>query len=155
MSYLLLKWVHIVSATILFGTGIGTAFQMLMANCRGDVSQIYFATRTAVLADIVFTTPAVVVQLITGVMLVQKLGYSFMDFWVAWSLVLYFFAGACWLPVVWLQIRMRDMAKAALASGNSLSEDYWKLDRWWIGLGMLAFPAILVVFFLMVFKPTG
>ena len=155
MSYLLLKWIHIVSATILFGTGIGTAFQMLMANRRGDVSQIYFATRTAVLADLIFTTPAVVVQLITGVMLVQKLEYHFSDLWVVWSLVLYFFAGACWLPVVWFQVKMRDMAKAALASGNSLPDRYWTLDRWWIGLGMLAFPAILAVLFLMVFKPTG
>lgn len=153
MSYLLLKWIHIISATILFGAGIGSAFHMFMANRRGKIEEIYFAARTVVLADYVFTAPAVIVQLITGMMLIQMQDYSFTDFWIAWGLALYFFAGACWLPVVWMQIKMRDMAKSALETGEPLPDRFWKLDRWWILLGTLAFPAIIVVFYLMVFKP--
>ena len=153
VSYLLLKWIHIVSATILFGAGIGSAFHMFMANRRGTVEEIYFATRTVVLADYMFTLPAVVVQIITGAMLVHELGHSFAEFWIAWGLALYFFAAACWLPVVWIQIRMRDMAKISAETNKPLPADYWKMDRWWMILGGLAFPAILIVFYLMVFKP--
>ncbi|MDA7947006.1 MAG: DUF2269 domain-containing protein [Hyphomicrobiaceae bacterium] len=153
MSHLFLKWVHVVSATILFGTGIGTAFYMLMANRRGNVLEIYSAARTAVLADYIFTAPAVVVQLATGLLLVQNLGYSLSDPWILLSLALYFFAGACWLPVVVLQIKMRDIAKTALEAGEPLPGHFQTLDRWWIALGALAFPAILAVLYLMVVKP--
>ena len=153
LSYLLLKWIHILSATILFGAGIGSAFHMYMANRQGKIEDIYFAARTVVLADYLFTAPAVIVQLITGVMLVQTLDYGFTDFWVMWGLALYVFAGACWLPVVRIQIKMRDIAKTALESEEPLPDNFWKLDRWWLILGSLAFPAILVVFYLMVFKP--
>ena len=153
MSYLLIKWIHILSATILFGAGIGSAFHMFMANRQGKIEEIYFAARTVVLADYILTTPAVIIQLITGVMLVQMLDYRFTDFWVLWSLILYVFAGACWLPVIWIQIKMRDMAKTALDAGEPLPGNFWKMDRLWIILGSLAFPAILIVFYLMVFKP--
>ncbi len=153
MAYLILKWIHIVSATILFGTGIGSAFTLFMANRGGDVAAIYFAARHVVLADWVFTTPAVIVQLVTGIALLHTLGLSFAEPWVLWGLVLYLFAGACWLPVVWMQMEMRDMAKQALHAGAPLPARYWRFDRWWTGLGALAFPAILVVFYLMVFKP--
>ena len=153
MSYLLIKWIHILSATILFGAGIGSAFHMFMANRRGKVEGMYFAARTVVIADYLFTTPAVIVQLITGVMLVQMLNHDFTDFWVMWGMGLYLFAGACWLPVIWIQIKMRDMAKASMETGEQLPEVFWKMNRWWMILGSLAFPAILVVFYLMVFKP--
>jgi uncharacterized membrane protein len=153
VSYLLLKWIHILSATILFGTGIGSAFYMFMANRQGKIEEIYFATRIVVLADTVFTAPAVIIQLITGMLLVHMLDYSFTEFWVAWGIGLYFFAGVCWLPVVWMQIRMRNMAEYALESGELLPELFWKMDRWWIVLGSLAFPALVGVFYLMVFKP--
>lgn len=155
MEYLLLKWIHILSATILFGTGIGSAFYMFMANQRKDIAGIYFAVRHVVIADWVFTTPAVIFQLLTGLALVRVAGYDYSDFWVSWGLALYFFAGACWLPVVWLQIKMRDMAKAALETGEPLPPLYWRYDRWWVGLGCLAFPAIVIVYYLMVFRPSG
>lgn len=155
MDYLLLKWIHILSATILFGTGIGSAFYMFAANRRKNISDIYFAVRHVVIADWLFTTPAVITQLITGIGLVHVAGYSYSDFWIAWGLILYFFAGACWLPVVWIQIKMRDMAKHALETEQPLPERYWRMDRWWIILGSLAFPVIVVVFYLMVFKTTG
>lgn len=153
MEYLILKWVHILSATILFGTGIGSAFYMFMANRSKDTASIYFAVRHVVIADWLFTTPAVMLQLLTGTWLVFATGHNFTDLWVLWGLVLYVFAGICWLPVVWMQIKMRDMAKVAWENNVPLPERYWKMDRWWITLGSLAFPAIVVVFYLMVFRP--
>ena len=153
MDYLFLKWIHIISSTILFGTGIGSAFYVFMANRSKDVSSIYFAARHVVIADWVFTTPSIVIQLITGIGLAHIAGYPLTEGWVLWALVLYFFAGACWLPVVWLQMKMRDMAKHAMDTGEPLPEGYWKMDRWWIILGSLAFPTIMVVFYLMVYKP--
>ena len=134
-------------------TGLGSAFYMFMANRRGDVAGICFATRHVVLADWLFTTPSVIIQLVTGLWLVHLGGYSLTDSWIMWGIILYFFAGACWLPVVWMQIRMRDMARVALDSGSGLPERYWRMDRWWIILGALAFLAIVVVFYLMVMKP--
>lgn len=153
MDYLLLKWIHIISSTILFGTGIGSAFYLFMANRRKDIAGICFATRHVVIADWVFTTPSIIIQLITGIALAHALGYSLTEGWVLWALIMYCFAGACWLPVVWMQIRMRDMAKQALDTSSDLPALYWKMDRWWIILGSLAFPAIILVFYLMVYKP--
>lgn len=153
MDYLLLKWIHVLSSTILFGTGIGSAFYLFMANRRKDIAGIYFAARHVVIADWLFTTPSVIIQLVSGLYLVHLGGYHLTDGWIMWGLILYFFAGACWLPVVWMQIKMRDMAKAALDTGTPLPQRYWQYDRWWIILGSLAFPAIVVVFWLMVAKP--
>ncbi|MCH2038166.1 MAG: DUF2269 domain-containing protein [Rickettsiales bacterium] len=154
MTYLLLKWIHILSSTILFGTGIGSAFYLFMANRRKDLAAMYFATRHVVIADWMFTTPSVVIQLITGIGLVHLGGYELTERWIMWALMLYFFAGACWLPVVWMQIKMRDMAKHALETNTELPDRYWAYDRWWIILGSVAFPAIIIVFWLMVYKPS-
>lgn len=153
MDYLLLKWVHVLSATILFGTGIGSAFYLFVANRQANIANICFAATQVVVADFLFTAPAVIVQLVTGLWLLQLSGYSVTDRWVLSSLVLYFFAGACWLPVVWMQIRMRDMASAALKAGTPLPAAYWTLDRWWMVAGALAFPAVAIIFYLMVAKP--
>ncbi len=153
MDYLLLKYIHIISSTILFGAGVGSAFYLFMANRRKDVAGVYFATRHVVIADWVFTTPSVIIQLITGIALVHITGGELFEGWVLWALILYLFAGACWLPVVWMQIKMRDMAKHALDQGTDLPEYYWKMDKWWVILGSLAFPAVMIIFYLMVFKP--
>ncbi len=153
MDYLPLKLIHIVSSTILFGTGIGSAFYLFMANRRKELSGIYFAARHVVIADWLFTAPAVVIQLISGIWLMHISGYSMSDKWIMLGIALYVFAGACWLPVVWMQIKMRNMAKDALDNHGDLPERYWKYDKLWIILGSLAFPAIMVVFYLMVFKP--
>src|ERR1700722_18739265 len=109
MEYFLVKWVHIVSSTILFGTGIGSAFYLFMANRSKEVPSIYFATRTVVTADFLFTAPAAVVQLLTGLWLLRLTGYALGDNWVKSILALYSFAGVCWFPVVRMQIEMRDM----------------------------------------------
>ncbi len=153
MDFLLLKWIHIISSTILFGTGIGTAFYMFMANRRGNLSDIAFVTRHVVIADWLFTTPAVMVQLASGVAMAIMLDLEFAEGWIFWALVLYFFTGACWLPVVWMQIKMRKLARCAVANGEELPSEYWKMDKWWIALGSLAFPAVVAIFWLMVFKP--
>ncbi|WP_085905172.1 DUF2269 family protein [Kiloniella majae] len=153
MDYTLLKWIHILSSTILFGTGIGSAFYMFMANRNRNLPEMYFAVRHVVIADWLFTTPAVIVQFLSGVGLLYVAGYDMDDAWVSWGIVLYFSAGVCWLPVVWLQIRMRDLIKTSLDNNSDVPPVYWVLDRWWILLGSLAFPIIVIVFYLMVFKP--
>ena len=153
MDYELLKWIHILSSTILFGTGIGSAFYMFMANRSKNLSAMYFAVRHVVVADWLFTTPSVIIQLLSGIGLLVTTGYDLSDTWVLWGIILYLCAGFCWLPVVWIQIRMRNMIKVALESDTDVPSEYWVFDRWWILLGSLAFPMIVVVFYLMVFKP--
>lgn len=116
---------------------------------------MYFTVRHVVIADWLFTTPSVIIQLLTGLALVHLGGYDLTDGWIYWGLGLYFFAGLCWLPVVWVQIRMRDLIKLSLDTGDDLPKHYWRMNRWWMVLGSLAFPAVVIVFYLMVFKPSG
>lgn len=153
MTFLLLKWVHILSATILLGTGLGSAFYLFVANRTRDVGIMYFACKYVVIADWLFTAPAVIIQLLTGIGLMHMAGYGFSDIWIAWSLALYAFAAICWLPVVWMQIEMRNMTATALVEGTDVPLRYWRFDRWWVLLGSFAFPAVLLIFALMVFKP--
>ncbi len=153
MDYIIIKWIHIVSSTILFGTGIGSAFYMFMANRQKNVTYIYYTVRNVVIADFIFTTPAIIVQLITGLWLVNILGYDLTDMWLFLGLILYFLVGICWLPVVWIQIKMRNMAKEALDKNQPLPKEYWHIDMWWIILGSLAFPIVIGIFYLMVAKP--
>lgn len=151
MLYLCVKWLHVLSSTVLFGTGVGTAFCMLMANRTRDLNAIRFATRTVVTADWLFTTPAVIVQPMTGYMLARLAGYPLSTPWLVAAIILYIFAGACWLPVVWIQLRMKALAQAAT---DALPEEYWRYNLWWLILGSLAFPAVMVIFWLMVFTPS-
>lgn len=153
MEYLLLKYLHIISSIVLFGTGLGSAFYKWRADGCGDVAAIVHTNRQVVLADWLFTTPTVIIQPLSGLWLVHILGYSLLDDWLLWALVLYALAGACWLPVVWLQIRMRNLADEAQAHGSKLDEGYWRLARIWFWLGVPAFLAMLSVVFLMTFKP--
>lgn len=153
MLYLTLKWLHVLSATVLFGTGIGSAFWMFTANRSKDLRAIVFACRTVVLADWLFTTPAVIFQPVSGVWLAKLAGYPLSATWLVAAICLYIFAGACWLPVVWIQIRMKRLAEQALVSNADLPPQYWRYDRWWIALGCLAFPAVAAIFWLMVFTP--
>src|SRR3984885_1348395 len=112
-EYLILKVIHIVSSTVLFGTGLGTAFFKWSVDRSGNVAAIRVVSEKVVLADWLFTTPAVVVQAATGVALTTLLGYPLTHGWVAHAIVLFALAGVCWLPVVWLQLRMRDLAQAS------------------------------------------
>ncbi len=153
MLYLSLKWLHILSATILVGVGFGTAFYKWMIDRSGDVRVIAYASRLVVLADWLFTTPAIILQPLTGLWMLHLAGYSLSSPWIAWTLLLYALAGVCWLPVVWLQYRMRALALAALATEQALPASYWRYARTWFWLGIPAFAAMLAIYALMVFKP--
>jgi uncharacterized membrane protein len=151
--YIAIKLIHVLSSALLFGTGLGTAFHMWMTHRTGDVRAIASAARLTVIADWLFTTPAVIVQPLTGLALARLGGFGFGQSWLVLAMLLYLLAGACWLPVVWLQLRVRRIAAAALASGSSLPPEYFRSMRAWFALGWPAFSAVVVVFWLMVAKP--
>jgi uncharacterized membrane protein len=153
VAYLWVKWLHVLCSTLLFGTGLGIAFFMWRADRRGDPSVIAATTRTVVLADACFTAPAVVLQLLTGLWLARHLGLPWGMFWVRTALLLFFLVGACWLPVLWLQVRARNLALQAVATGLPMPASYRRTMRWWYALGWPAFIAVLGIFWLMVFKP--
>ena len=150
MDYLVLKWVHILSSTILFGAGVGSAFHLFAATLRRRLGGVAGATRNVVVADWLLTTPTAVLQPLTGVWLVQKTGLSWGTPWVAWSLGLYAFAIACWLPVVVIQIRMRTVADAAEHARAPVPAAYDRLFHWWTGFGVAALATFLLIFWLMV-----
>jgi len=152
LDYLTLKWIHILSSTLLFGTGLGIAFFMWMAHLSKDPKTIAATARIVVLADTFFTAPAVVVQFGTGLWLMHLLQMPWDMFWVKMSLVLFFVTGACWLPVIWLQIKARDLARKAVADGTELPKVYHKVMWWWFGLGWPAFISVVAIFWLMVTK---
>lgn len=153
MEYLLVKWLHVLSSTVLFGTGLGSAFYMYFTNRSGEVRAIAIVARRVVLADWLFTAPTAIVQPLTGFWLVSLAELPWTSGWILWSLVLYALAGACWLPVVWLQIRMAAMAERAAAQGAPLPPRYWRYHAAWTALGWPAFLAFIAIFFLMVVKP--
>jgi uncharacterized membrane protein len=153
MDVTLLKLIHIISSTVLFGTGLGTAFHGLASNLRGDLRGIVVANKNVVLADWLFTSPAVVIQPATGVALALEEGWPLDSRWILASVALYIFVGACWLPVVWLQMRMAKIAQACLETGAPLPAEYRRYFRWWFALGWPAFIAMLAIFWLMVAKP--
>ncbi|KND62448.1 hypothetical protein BVER_01657 [Candidatus Burkholderia verschuerenii] len=153
-SYLLLKWLHVLVSTILFGTGIGIAFFKWVTDRTGDVRAIRIVMERTVMADWIFTTPAVILQPLTGVGLARLAGYDMFDGWVLYAIALYAFAGCCWIPVVWLQIRMREIARNADAARSPLPREYWRHASVWFWLGIPAFTALVGVYWLMVLKPT-
>ncbi len=153
MDYLTLKWIHILSATVLLGTGAGIAFFMWMAHLTRCPRTIAATARVVVIADTIFTAPAVVVQLLSGLWLTQLLHLPLSTFWVQTALILFFVVGACWLPVVWLQARARNLARQAVKENTDLSPAYYRTMRIWFWLGWPAFISVIVIFWLMVHKP--
>lgn len=150
---ILLRWLHVIGATILFGTGAGIAFFMLRAHRTGDARLIAHVAGTVVIADLVFTATAVVAQPVTGLLLASRTGWPLDTPWILASLILYGVAGAFWLPVVWIQKRMRDLARAAAASDAALPPAYHRLFRLWFWFGFPAFTAVLVILWLMIARP--
>jgi uncharacterized membrane protein len=153
VSYVVVKWAHILSSTLLFGTGLGSAFYMFFASRTRDVRATAIVVRYVVIADWAFTTPTIILQPLTGFYLIHLAGFPVNAAWIVWSIVLYLLAGACWLPVVWMQIRMRDMAADAVRNSTELPANYWSYLRAWVALGIVAFLALVAVFYLMVAKP--
>jgi uncharacterized membrane protein len=148
-----LRLVHILGAAVLFGTGLGIAFFMLMALRTRDAALIAHTARIVVIADVLFTATAVVIQPLTGLWLAGLIGFSLHEPWLAISLGLYVLVGACWLPAVWIQIQLRNMAAAAARDGTPLPPRYDRLFRTWFALGWPAFAGVLAIFALMVWKP--
>ena len=153
MTYFVLKYLHVLGATVLLGTGAGIAFFMLMAHRTGDPALIAGVARIVVVADFVFTATAVVAQPVTGVALAVLAGYSLWEDWLAVSMALYLLTGAFWLPVVWIQMRLRDLALTAARGGEPLPRSYHRLYRIWFAFGFPAFGAVLAIFWLMIFRP--
>lgn len=154
MSIEILRWLHTLGATVLLGTGAGIAFFILMAHRTRDPKLIAHVAGTVVIADMVFTAMAVVAQPITGVLLARRIGWSLTEGWVVLSIGLYVVTGLFWLPVVWIQIRLRDLAIAAARDNQALPAEYHRLFQIWFALGFPAFAAVLAIIWLMLAKPT-
>ena len=153
-AYLLLKWLHVLSSVVLVGTGFGSAYFMFFANRSANPEAQAVVARLVVRADWWFTTPAGIVQPVSGFALAHMLGLQLNTQWIAAALALYLVAGACWLPVVWLQIQLASMATAAVRNDTALPARYATYARRWELLGYPAFVAMLVIFYLMVAKPS-
>jgi len=151
--YLTAKWLHVLSSTVLFGTGIGTAFQMVHAMHDGRPQVVHGVARAVVRADWLFTTPAGIVQPATGLWLVWLTGHDLTADWLLLTYAAYALAFLCWAPVVHLQIRIRDLAAGAAADGRALPDQVRKLYHIWFALGWPAFGALVGVFWLMIAKP--
>ena len=151
-NYLLIKMIHILSSVIVAGTGIGIAFFMFMANRSSNLIALTITARHVVLADWIFTAPAVVVQFLSGLLLMIKLGYSFTSTWFLLVFSLFIFIGMCWVPVVGIQYKLKALAESSLDSGK-LDPKFTKMMRLWTVLGVPAFISIIVIFWLMIFKP--
>src|SRR5262249_48684995 len=153
IEYFIVKYVHIIGASVLFGTGAGIAFFMLLAHRSGNVAVIASVARMVVVADFLFTATAVILQPVTGAMLANIVGYPLFSGWVALSLALYVFVGAFWLTVIWMQMRMEKLAQEAAQAGTRLPPAYYRLFRWWLAFGFPAFATVLVIFWLMIARP--
>ena len=149
-----LRWLHVIGATVLLGTGAGIAFFMFMAHRTGKPALIAHTAGIVVVADFIFTASAVVLQPITGFALAKLIGWDPMKGWLALSLVLYVITGLCWVPVVFIQMRMRDLARMAEREGTALTEEYHRLYARWFILGIPAFFAVLSIVWLMLAKPS-
>lgn len=153
MDYVLLKWLHVLSSTLLFGTGIGSAFYLLRVTLEHDARIVASVSRHVVVADWLFTSTTAVLQPATGAWMVYVAGYPADSRWLVWSYALYALAIACWLPVVRIQLALRNVAQQAALAGGALPPRYWTLFRLWFALGIPAFLSFVAIFYLMVAKP--
>lgn len=154
MTYLILKYFHIISAILLFGTGLGSAFYKWMADRNGNIQNIAITNKNVVLADWLFTTPTVIFQPISGIWLASIAHMPLTSPWIMWSIVLYIIAGLCWLPVVYIQIKMKNISAQAVQDNTQLPQIYWKYAKIWFVLGVPAFIAMVLVVLLMTLKGT-
>ncbi|MEP5155384.1 DUF2269 domain-containing protein [Planktotalea sp.] len=149
----LIRWLHVLGACVLLGTGAGIAFFMLMAHRSGDTKFIMQTANTVIVADTLFTASAAIIQPITGFMLARALGWDLGEGWVALSLLLYVVTGVFWLPVVWIQIQLRDLARVAVQADATLSKRYHTLFRIWFACGFPAFFCVMSIVWLMLMRP--
>jgi len=149
----LLKLLHILSSVLMVGTGFGSAFYMFMANRSNNLHAQLIVSRLVVKADWWFTTPAVIIQPASGLAMLYLAGWPIDAPWLLWTYGLYGVAALCWLPVIWLQIQMRNMAAAAHQSATPLPSLFWRYAKYWEALGYPAFIAMMFIYWLMVAKP--
>lgn len=154
MDYVTVKWLHVLSSTLLFGTGLGSAYYMFFTSLSRRPVAAAIVVRQVVWADWIFTTTTIVFQPLSGVYMAHLAAIPLSTRWIAWSFALYLLAGLCWLPVVWMQIRMRRLAEEAAAQHSHLPSAYFRMLKIWTALGVVAFLALVAVFYLMVAKPT-
>jgi uncharacterized membrane protein len=154
MLYFALKFLHIIGASVLLGTGAGIAFFMLLAHRTGNPVVIASVARTVVIADFLFTATAVIAQPITGLLLAHTVGYDLREGWIILSILLYLVTGVFWLPVVWIQARLRGLAARAAAEGTPLPQQYHRLFTVWFWFGFPAFGAVVAIFWLMIARPS-
>jgi len=152
-AYQVLRWLHLIGSAVLLGTGAGIAFFMVMAVRSGVSATVAHTAAVVVRADWLFTATAIVVQPVTGILLALEMGYDLREGWILASLGLYALTGLCWLPVVWVQQRLRDLAAQAAAAGRPLPAAFARLYRIWLGLGVPAFLAVLAIIWLMASRP--
>lgn len=153
MTYLILKYLHLIGAIVLIGTGAGIAFFMVMAHFTGNATKIAGVARIVVTADFLFTATAVIAQPITGVLLAREVGYPLTEGWIVLSIILYLTIGAFWIPVVFMQMRLRDLAQAAERGGTALPPAYHRVFWMWFVFGFPAFASILGILWLMIARP--
>jgi len=149
----LLRWLHVIGATVLLGTGAGIAFFMLMAVRTRRPDLIAHVAQTVVVADLLFTATAVILQPITGALLAHALRWPIAHGWIALSLGLYVVTGAFWLPVIWIQVRLRDLAREAVLRDAPMPPRFDRLYRVWFACGFPAFAAVLAIVWLMLTRP--
>jgi uncharacterized membrane protein len=153
LDYLILKFAHVLGAIVLLGTGTGIAFFMLMAHLSRDAAFVARTAGVVVVADMLFTATAVVAQPITGYLLARMLGIPLWEGWLGLALLLYVVTGVFWLPVVWIQARMRDLARVSAAAGEALSPEYHRLFRIWFVFGFPGFGSVMAILWLMIARP--
>ena len=127
---------------------------MVMAHRTRDPVLIAHGSGTVVIADTIFTATAAILQPVTGYLLARIIGWDLTEGWIALSLVLSIVTGIFWLPVVCIQIRLRNLARTAAASGTALPSAYFSLYRIWFAFGFPAFFAVTGILWLMLTKPT-
>ena len=153
MLYLTIEYLHVLGAIVILGTGAGIAFFMLMAHRTGDAAFIARTAEIVVIADFIFTLTAVLLQPVTGGLLMWLSSTSITEGWLVTSLVLYAVAGLFWVPVVFMQIEMRDLARAAVVSGAALPPRYFTLFNRWFLFGIPGFGSVMAILWLMIAKP--
>ncbi len=149
----LLLFAHVIGACVLLGTGAGIAFFMVMAQRSRDPALIAHVAGIVVIADAIFTATAAIVQPVTGALLARSAGWPLTSGWVAWALLLYVVVGVFWLPVVWIQVRLRDLARHAATGETALPPGYHRLYRIWFACGFPGFAAVLAILWLMITRP--
>lgn len=154
MLYTWLKMIHILGTIVMVGIGSGSVFYKFRADRGGDLRTIVFANKNVVLADWIFTAPSVIIQPISGLLMARIAGYPLTQNWILLGITFYITAGLCWLPAVYLQIQMRDISFNALTSSQPLPLLYRRMYTVWCWLGVGGFLSVLIVIYVMVFKPS-